>query len=104
MKCTKKSIMKPTAFREKAKIKSYNQKIETSQNQKDLFRLINSLSCSPTASLHPQSDDTRALVDRFADYFVTKIDNIRNIVEDHRLPPQVHPIVTQHVINNFTTV
>ena len=59
-------------LREKAKIKSYNQKIETSQNQKDLFRLINSLSCSPTASLHPQSDDTRALVVRFADYFVTK--------------------------------
>ena len=92
------------SLREQAKIQYYNQKIEGSQNQKDLFRLINSLSGSSTTSLLPQSDDTPALVDRFADYFVTKIDNIRNIVEEHRHPPQVHSVATPHVLSNFITV
>ena len=91
-------------LREQAKINYYNQKIESSQNQRDLFRLIASLSGSTTTTALPQFDKSLLLGEKFADYFVTKIDNIRSAVETQRLPPHSHSVDSQHILQNFATV
>jgi hypothetical protein len=92
--------------REQAKVQYFNKKIESIQNQKDLFKLITSISgSSPTCSL-PKSDDSTTLANKFADYFVTKIDNIRSSIASQRSQPdQGHSAPeVQHVLTSYTPV
>ncbi len=91
-------------MREHAKIQHYNQKIEATQNQKDLFRLINSLSGSPATQSLPQSDNSLALANRFAQYFDVKIENIRKEVETQmsQSTEQQPSVTVNQPLNNFT--
>ncbi len=81
-------------MREKAKDSYYNWKIEATSNQKDLVRLIASISGSSPVQSLPQSSDRKALADRFAEFFVVIIDNIRNAVE--YITPESLPVY-QHL-------
>lgn len=93
-------------IREQAKVQHYNQKIEATQNQKDLFRLITSLSGSPTTQSLPQSDSSLALANRFAQYFDVKIENIRKDIEIQMTQSAEHPptVSLDHPLNMFTLV
>ncbi len=92
------SVISYTSDKEKAKASYYNRKIKATSNQKDLFRLIASISGSSPVHPVPQASDSKALADRFADFFVVKIDNIRNAVESitpESLPVYQHPEIQQ---------
>ncbi len=83
---------------EKVEVSYYNRKIEPTSNQKDLFRLIASISGSSPVQHLPQSSDSKTLTDRIAKFFVVKIDNIRNAVESitpESLPVYQHPEIQQ---------
>ena len=60
----------------------YNNKVEeASGNQKSLFKIVDNMFHNVTEPLLPSHDSVDELVDRFANFFVTKIQNIRDNIQ-----------------------
>ena len=68
------------SMREQAKVDYYNERIEATHNQKDLFRLIDGISGSVATQALPQCEDNLSLANSFAEFFIAKIDKIRDAV------------------------
>ena len=84
----------------------YNNKVESaSGDQKSLFKIVNNMFHNTSEPQLPSHDSLDILVDRFADFFVTKINKIRHEIQLNNsciYQPENDPINTIHApLNEF---
>ena len=90
-----------------ARLAFYQDKIQASDGQKELFRVVQSLLCCPKSSLLPYSTSTAQLADDFLLFITGKVQHIRDEVasevgqDSPMAPPTREPEFTGAPLSSF---